>query len=218
MVTKKALVLVQGISSKNGYLYNTVNKYPDLVTSFDLIQEVNTERFFDEKKSWWMKLLGKLGDQLGDIWTYYTKNDARKDVCRAVRETIQDLQAKGFEVTVLAHSLGTLITLCCGPQNPGGRITVSHTVLMNSPLGINNLLARMKTNGHTERYSVNFETNMLEYVYSEEDFVSAILRARTMNLVQSKAFNPVSFINTGLGHSSRKSLNYIREERGILHG
>lgn len=205
----RALVVIQGINSKQGYLYNDVLTDTRLTKYYDKIIDIPTEKYFDLHKPWPLRLIGKWGDSLSDIWEFYTRNDSRIGVCRESREQIQKLQGLGYEVDILAHSLGTVIALCCGPNSPGNPVLVNRVVLLESPLGIGNLIARMKTCSHTERYSKNFTAKELYYTWSEEDFVSQKFTGRINDILIYKSIGRPAIFHTGLGHSSSDNLDYF---------
>jgi pimeloyl-ACP methyl ester carboxylesterase len=171
--------------------------------------DIPTEKYFDKYKPWFLKWMGKLGDSLSDVWEFYTRNSSRIELCREIRQQIKDLQATGYEVDIIAHSLGTMAALCSGPNTPANLVSVNRTILLSSPLGIGNLIARLKTNGHAERFSKNFITKELYYTWSEKDFVSERFTGRINDILASKSHTQPVIIHTGLSHSSEENLTYL---------
>lgn len=207
----RALVVVQGISKKHGYLAKELYEGLDskIIKSYDVIAPVNTDQFFAKISNIPSKILGSV---LSDVWNYYTNGKARREACREVRKTITELQSKGFEVDILAHSLGTVITLCSGGNSPARAISVNNVYLLGSPLGIGNLFARMKTNGHTERYSNNFDAKKIFYLWSEKDYVSKILKGRTLDILKARSVeSPVTY-HTDTNHASSEYLDSLVSE------
>lgn len=207
----RALVVVQGISKKHGYLAKELYEEAagTIVKAYDVIAPVNTDQFFAKISNIPSKILGPV---LSDVWNYYTNGKARREACREVRKTITELQSKGFEVDILAHSLGTVITLCSGGNSPARAVSVVNVYLLACPLGIGNLFARMKTNGHTERYSNNFVCKNLFYFWSEKDYVSKILKGRTLDILKARSVNPPITHHTGTDHASSEYLECLVSE------
>ncbi len=205
----KALVIVQGINNKQGYLRETIAQFPQFKEYYQRIIDIETDKYFDKHMSFLFKPFRSIGRTLADVWEFYKNNAARMEVCRETRSQIQNLQALGYEVDIIAHSLGTVIALCCGPNSPVNPIKVNRTILMQSPLGIANLIARMKTNSHTERYSKNFTTKELYYTWSEEDYVSKKFTARVLDILISKAEASPVILATGYGHSAYDNSEFL---------
>jgi hypothetical protein len=211
-MAKKALILIQGISSGNGYLRVRYND-AKLQTQYDTVKNINTEQFFEMKSNWLLNSLGRLGDSLNDVWVYYRNTQARKLICKEVRNHIKELQDAGYTVDILAHSLGTVIALCSGPNKLKNLINVNRLILMGSPLGIGNPIARAFTNYHTERYSNNFTCNYIDYLWSSEDFVSKKLIGRTIDLLQSVSKTDIKVHHTSTKHDVKQYLEFIKENK-----
>ena len=120
---KKAIVLVQGISSREDYISKSIKDSNFDLSIYDKIVVVRTEEFFEKNTPWYMKpfkiipVANSWADKLGDVLIFMTQKKGRVGACRKVRMAIQKLQKNDFEVELLTHSLGTIITLVCGPNN-----------------------------------------------------------------------------------------------------
>jgi hypothetical protein len=209
----KALIVVQGVNHIQGYLYEDAQR---LSSYYDKIVDVDIGQHFKHKKGFVFKVLGKFGDKLNDVWDFYISTEERKAVCREVRKTIRDLQAQNYDVSVLAHSLGTVITLCSGPNSAANPVHIDKLIMMQSPLGIASLVARMYTNQHTEKYSNNFTVNELHYTWSKWDFISSVFTNRINSIIMSKSKTYPKIYHTHLGHSSKDAINYILKRTDIF--
>lgn len=207
----KALIIVQGINHRQGYLYDDVIKIGfDTRQKYDRIIDFPVNQFFDKKKNW------ILGDTLGDIWTFYKDPYARMLVCNRLREQIQVLQESKYEVDILAHSLGTIITLCCGPHKEDLEIKlepvyINKMYLMGSPLGIGirawryGWLKMIGTIPHIERYGDNISVPEMIYMWSKKDLVSKTLDKRPKTVLEKIALKK-KFVLCDNNHDSMEYL------------
>lgn len=169
-MVKKALVLVGGICKKP-YIEADV-KGSDFNTSEYTLFLSPTEDIFDKS------LISKMNDRFGDVIQYFKSHDQRKEACRVTRNLIRKLQADGYEVSVLAHSLGTIITLTCGSLNDENPVKVDQCWLFGSPLGFSKWVPGLGlyVRNHTRKYIQNFYANKINYIHSTRDFVSGSWR------------------------------------------
>lgn len=167
---KKALVLVQGIS-RSSYIKKDIEKFKSEFSGYDLIKVAPTESIFDKS------IISKISDRFGDVVQYFKSHNQRKLACTVVRNQIRTLQNDGYEVDVLAHSLGTLMTLTCGgldgSKNP--LVEVNKVMLFACPLGMKvpGMPIGLYVRNHTRKYIQNFKAKEIQYTWSKRDFVSA---------------------------------------------
>lgn len=209
----KALLTIQGINSSQGYLFENAKV---LNQFYDRIDQAGVDNYFNKNEGVIFKLLGKFGAKLDDVWDFYISNEERKNVCRATRDKILKLQQEGYEVDILAHSLGTVIAICCGPNEATNPIQVNKVILMQSPLGIANLLARMKTNSHAERYSKNFICNELIYTWSSNDYISQVITSRIIDILSRICKSTPKIYHSDLPHSSEDNLKRLLDTKEVF--
>lgn len=207
----KALLLVQGINSKNKYLLNDLNKSGYKPDDYNLIEEVDTESEFD--KAWFNRIpvlgQGFVAQYLGDVWQFYSKlhTKKRQDVCRKVRERIFQLQDTGYQVDIISHSLGTVIALCCGSE--ARPVKIDTHVILGSPIGIGFWGLRLKTMSHARKFSKNFKAKKIKYIWSRNDFVSKVFNAETEELISLRATRAI-FHNSLTSHDSEEYLTFLK--------
>lgn len=180
----KALVLIQGVSSKEDYISESVGKSGFDLTPYSKIEIIRTEEFFEKKTPWYIKPFQLLpftkdwADRFDDLDIFFTSKQGRIGACRMVRFAIQKLQKENFIVDCLAHSLGTIITICAGvnelkqDQNYRDQILmVDRCYLFASPLGMIFPFGG-KVREFVRRYIQNFLAKEVIYVYGSKDFIS----------------------------------------------
>jgi hypothetical protein len=124
-MTKRALVVIQGINNKQKYMMPTTDKVKAFYAGYDAIEYTQTEKIFD--KGWFAAMFDTF-----DFIPYFTSEEKRKLVCRHVNEQIATLMQLGYEVDVLAHSLGCVIGLQSGRKNIP--IRVENFYALQSPM------------------------------------------------------------------------------------
>lgn len=211
----KVLIVVQGINDEPDYLYKQVINNRWLANRYDEIINAKTEYIFDGKKK---KKSGFLKDTIGDVYQFYKKDNKRIEACRTVRKAITKAKSLGHKVDVIAHSLGTVITLCSGSNKPGDTISISNFYMLGSPLGFCFRPFRRGipfyfpgTIPHTERYSYNFKAAKIYYLYSNKDKVSKVFDDRILPILSSRTNSPTEIYQTGTSHSSEEYLKYLKE-------
>lgn len=213
-MVKSALVVCQGVASSQGYLYNLVKDNPYFTKQYQKIVDVPTDEIFTKKKPWYIKLWGKFGNKLDDMVDvlYHTKE--RIEACRMTRNIIKAQELDGYSVDILAHSLGCLITLTSGPNSPVNPIVIDTLYLTGCPLGVKNLLMRMKTNRYVERFGNNFTARKIHYLYSEDDFVSGVLKGRVFDILEARSMESPSLHHTNTSHDAAEYVDFLIE-RGL---
>ncbi len=175
---KRCLVLVEGITEEAGYIERVIMNSP-IASNYDEIVRAKTEEFFDKQTPWYLKWVENVKplqesiDKFADLKVFFESHQGRIGACRTVRFLIQRMQQKGYEVSTLSHSLGTIITLTCGPNLRDEAITVKETMLYASPMGLAFPPLRDKVLNFTRRYMRNYGTEeKIKYVYGTKDIVS----------------------------------------------
>lgn len=182
----KVLLLVQGISSTDDYILNAVVKSGFDTSQYDAIETIPTEEFFRKTAPWYVKAIEKVPfakawtSRLNDILRFLHDQDGRIGACRLVRMTIKRYQDKGYSVDMITHSLGTIITLVCGPNKLNDNtpaisqmVKIDKLYMFASPIGMI-LPFGAKVREFVRRFIMNFYTIELIYVYGLKDFVSKI--------------------------------------------
>lgn len=210
----KALLVIQGIANAQGYLYKDISCDVFFTSKYDQIVDIPTDTIFAKKTPWYLKPLGKIGSSLDDVFDYLARTEERIETCRLVRESIRKVQGQGYEVDIICHSLGTLLTLTCGPNNPINPIVVNNVYMMGSPLGFKFLLMRRKVEAHCERYSSNFFAKKIFYLYSERDPVSCAITGRNMEIISNRSVDSHIY-HTSTTHSAQEYLGFLKEEDKI---
>ncbi len=206
---KKALVCVQGINSKDYILAEiTGSKFP--IDDYHRVVTIGTEDIFDKTIPGIIKILPFIGDfydqYIADIRAFFKNKEARQTACRMVRKQIKALQKEGYEVHVIAHSLGTIITMCCGPQK--GRLVEVHAFFCyNSPLGFGIFPGGIITRNFVRTFMRNFKAKRLEFIYSAKDTVSRDYKAPVSDILNEIAIEPKFMLNTWQDHKLSRNIN-----------
>lgn len=209
-MSKKALLIVDGIRSKPGIRQDIKNsKFP--TKGYDKIIRAKTEEIFDTTVPWyirWIPFVNNWYDQfISDIWALFRNKTARMAVCREVRSQIRILQAEGYEVDVLAYSLGTLIALTCASQANSEKTQVNHLSLYNSPLGFAVPFLGGKCRKFVRKYGKNFLANKIECVYGEKDLVSKNCKKKASGLLAHFSLDKIKFFVTKEKHDLITNIN-----------
>lgn len=178
---KRALVVVQGIHEEL-YAKNALKKSKLDIGQYNEIRFIDTEEVFDAwspKIKWW--------DKFGDVVKFYLNVNRRKAVCRKVTKTVGQLQKVNYEVDILAHSLGTVITLCSKARN------VRRLYLLGSPLSFGIPFAASYIRQHTRKYMKNFSCEEIFYIWSPKDFVCKHYKNVVAKLLAKT--NPKTIVN-----------------------
>lgn len=202
MTEKRALVAVQGINSENYILHELVySKFPR--EDYQKIVAIPTEEIFDRTIPDWIKVvpfLNKWYDQYyADLHAFFGDKEARINACRFVRNQIKALQNDGFTVDVIAHSLGTIITICSGPQT-GALLQVNNFFCYNSPLGFGIAPGGMMVRAFVRKFMRNFIAKKLEYIYSSKDVISRDYKSAVGEIINQLGVLPKSKFDTLQDH------------------
>lgn len=141
-MTKKALVIVQGINNKREYMKPKSKVVKEFFSRYDEVDYMYTEDIFDGS------LTSKFIDK-ADFIPYFFSNKRRQMVCRLVNEKIKTLEHLGYEVDVVAHSLGSVIALQSGRKVMP--IMVNKMITLQSP--IHNWIYGWFVRGRVRKYS-----------------------------------------------------------------
>lgn len=214
---KHSLLVVQGINSNGKYLLEDFQDFPSLTEKYDNIVNAPVEKAWDRT---WISKLPFVGDKFGDIWNFYKNEKARIKACEIVSERIYELKRTSERVSVLSHSLGTVITLCSGPTYFTKRppIKVDNLYLMQSPIGLAIPFLDNIALEHAERYATNFIAQRIYNFYSSKDIVSSQLKAtneRRMNILERCSVENVKTFDFKCHHDSFECLEHVWK-RGLM--
>ncbi|MDD9897848.1 MAG: hypothetical protein OXU45_02495 [Candidatus Melainabacteria bacterium] len=198
MSSNRAAVLVQGVNSKPYIKEALIEGGLDL-SIYEQIREPDTEAIFDQHS------FASLGfwDWCGDVFQFYNNIKRRKAACRLVRKAVQELQGQGYEVDIIAHSLGCQIALTCAPQKEGRELKVKKTIFMGSPMGIIFIPMAWRVRSHAKKYSRNFVTEELEYLWSKNDLMCRSFGSKIIKVLDLVTKSPDD-IKSESDHSVQK--------------
>jgi len=120
-----ALIIIQGINDKREYMKPTLQVTKKFFARYNAKEYMYTEDIFDST------ITSKFVDR-ADFIPYFFNGKKRKQVCKLVNEKIATLMALGYEVDVLAHSLGSVIALQSGRKSIP--ILVNKMITLQSPI------------------------------------------------------------------------------------
>lgn len=209
MTQKRALIAVQGINSDNYILHElTSSKFPR--ENYQKIVAIPTEEIFDRTIPGFIKMIpyfNKFYDQyLADIRAFFKDKEARMNACRFVRNQIKALQNDGYTVDVIAHSLGTIIVMCAGPQT-GRLLEVNSFLCYNSPLGFGIFPGGILVRSFTRKFMRNFKAVKLEYIYSSKDVISRDYKSPVAEIINELTIHPKSKFDTLQDHRLLRNIN-----------
>jgi hypothetical protein len=159
MSRKKALLIVQGINSNREYMKPTVPIISAFMDRYAVKEYAYTEDILDGT------LTSKFADK-ADFIPYFLNHKKRLQVCRLVNEKIASLNLLGYDVDVLAHSLGGVIALQSGRRKLP--IYVNRMICLQSP--IHNKIYGWFVRGRLARYSGGLTIKNLVTTYNKNDF------------------------------------------------
>lgn len=99
---------------------------------------IDTESIFDRHWTWTKPI--PYSDSLGDVAKFYLSKKVRGETRQLMRKHLSSEHNQGAKVDVVAHSLGTMITLTCGTKKH--KVDFGDLYLMGSPLALKNWLGR----------------------------------------------------------------------------
>jgi hypothetical protein len=207
----RCLLIVQGINSNGKYLLEDFEDFPSLKKKYDAIINAPVEKAWDHT---WVSKLPVIGDKFGDIWNFYKNEQARIKACKLTSERIIEAKKEFKQVDILCHSLGTVVTLCSGPEHSTRRppIEIDNLYFLQSPLGLGIPFLDNIALSHAERYSTNFVAAKIYNLYSSIDIVSKKLHhrnKRALNILQRCSKNNVVTFNLKCPHDSFECLEHI---------
>ncbi|MEB3150311.1 MAG: hypothetical protein VKL60_15025 [Sphaerospermopsis sp.] len=216
---KRALLTVQGINNKQGYLYEEVSKATWLTEQYEFITDAQTDKYFSDKmKTSIAKGLNAITlnqwSRLGDVWYFFKNALAREQVAKAVGRRITILQDQGYEVDVIAHSLGNLITICSSDAERD--LKVNNFYSLANPLFIKIRALRkgwFGLPGVLPYVAVNrnkFSAKKITALWSNSDLVAGKYDSASHNLLRNISDEEPELREiSGTGHSTAKYLDYL---------
>lgn len=206
------MLLVDGIRQNPKILEDVkASNFP--ASEYEKILRAKTEEVFDTTVPWWIRIFPwlskKYDNYFADIWALFRNKTARMAVCREVRSQIRILQAEGYEVDVLAYSLGTLIALTCASQANSEKTQVNHLSLYNSPLGFAVPFLGGKCRKFVRKYGKNFLANKIECIYGEKDLVSKNCKKKASGLLAHFSLDKIKFFATKEKHDLIANINAV---------
>ena len=207
---KRALVIVDGIRTNPGIRQDIKNsKFPTL--RYEKIIRAKTEEVFDTTIPWyirWVPFVNNWYDQyLSDVLALFKNKTARMAACREVRSTIKILQAEGYEVDVLAYSLGTLIALTCASQSDDEKTRIGTLSLFNSPLGFAVPYLGFRCRSFVRKYGKNLSAENLKCVYGAKDIVSKNCLKKAKDIIDGFSIEPPIYRQTQEKHDLVANIN-----------
>ncbi|MCH2079643.1 hypothetical protein [Prochlorococcus sp. ALOHA_ZT_50] len=209
---KKALVLVQGISNKNNYIEDSLLESDFLLDDYDKWVTAKTEKALDglfEKFTFGVTSFIGIVDTFGDPFRYLFSKKHRKAACRAVNSEVKKLTAQGYEVDILAHSLGTIIALTSGTAKSA--INVNTFYSFGSPLG--STIFPWLFRRHVQKYIYGINIKTLYYCWNSKDFVSK--KPLNQRFVNSLFLHVGKFLDFHIS-SGHSLLSYLNSFTGII--
>jgi hypothetical protein len=204
----KALVIIQGINDKPKYMLEDLS---GILVKYDYVYYAQTERYFEVVKDnlpvylRWLPL--HIKDYAADIWGYLNNRYVAGMINAEITNEILSLITQGYEVDVIGHSLGTLITLCLGSNDRS--IELNTFYCLNSPIGIGAKTLRLYIKSYLffRRRCVKF-ANIFN-IYGTDDFISKEM-ANADKLLAKRTENVISIARKG-GHSHVDSIKIIEK-------
>ena len=204
----KALIIIQGINDKPRYMLEDL---ASIAAKYECVYYAQSEKYFEvvkENLPIYLKWLPPhVKDYAADIWGYLNNRYVAGMINAEITNEILNLTTQGYKVDVVAHSLGTLITLCLGTEDRN--IELNTFYCLNSPIGIGLKTLRLYIKSYLwfRRKCVSF-VNIFN-IYGTEDFVSKEM-ANADKLLAKRAENVVSIAHKG-GHSHADSLRIVEK-------
>lgn len=155
---KRACVIVQGISEKRRYMKTSSKVVNGYIDKYDKDEYIDTESIFD--RGWFSKLFDKW-----DFIPYFLNGARRKAVCRIVNKTIVDLHNDGYEVDVIAHSLGCVIALQSGRKK--FKVNINNLICLQPPT--NNKVYGWYVRRKVKQFSDYIKVNNLRITWNPGD-------------------------------------------------
>lgn len=208
---KLALVCVGGIAVDE-YILHSLKKSKFPIGEYEKVIAIPTDEIFDKRTPGiikWIPIFNKFYDKfISDLHGFFDDEEGRKRACRLVRNEVIKLQADGYKVSILSHSLGTIIALCSGPNESGRKpIIVDAFYSYNSPIGFGIYPLGILVRSFVRKFLSNFKAHRYEHIYSSKDIVSKVYNAAITRIIDEVRIEPKLKLDTGMGHSLVDNLN-----------
>lgn len=201
MNNKKALLIIQGINKNPKYIQLTGPLKSYIDEKYDTVEYSDTEKIFD--KGWFSKISDKL-----DFIPYFLSKKRRLAICRHVNEKINTLNLLGYDVDVLAHSLGCVIGLQSGREY--FPVKVNKFIALCSPT--HSFFYGGFVRSRVNKYSSNITIENIIFTYNKKDFSVANTKINLDNFFKNfkglvKNYNQYRL---GSGHGWELPLKLLR--------
>lgn len=198
----KNLFIIQGINKTKYMTPRDVDRAGFSTGKYILEEYIDTESIFDKHWSW-LNTLPK-GDQLGDVFRFYMSPKVRGETRELLRTK---LAASENKVDVLAHSLGTIITLTAG--TPKHKLDFGDLYLMGSPLALKNWLGRKmfvhpnyKKHVRGKNNEPNITCDNIYFAWSRNDDICHFANTDIRNLLQMVGVRgQIAFVESDSNHN-----------------
>lgn len=200
---KKALLIIQGISTTREYMKLDTPIIAAYAAKYDSIEYMYTEDIFD--KGWFSKMFDKL-----DFIPYFLNKKKRLEVCRLVNDKVASFEVLGYQVDILAHSLGCIIAMQCGRQKIP--VNVNKLVALQSPT--NSKIYGWYVRGQVLKYSDSIKINKLIVTWNKDDKAVANTEIDLHKMV--KKFKGV--VKTAFQYELGKGHDWKRPFKSLIAG
>lgn len=200
MRTKKCLIVVPGVQSPDHK--NKKDKpinYMRLEENSVFLEDYDKVIYFDTELTFDKSLTAKIADKL-DFIPYFLNKKMRKEVCTRLNNTITQARTRYDSVDILAHSLGTIISLECGKKK--SPVNIDNMVCLQSP--ISNFFYGWYVSNHVKKYKYNLNVGMALFTYNKKDWRVANTK-KNLNYLKDE-IKTIGQINAGSGHNWKKAL------------
>lgn len=163
---KTVAILIGGITDKM-YVANDIQSNPSIKgyfeEHFNEVVELNVNAILD-----WGVVPFKPLLKYGDVVRFYVNPVRRRACTDLVERTIKKYQDLGYKVTIVAHSLGTVVAM-------DSEITVDSVMLCGCPIEFKTMFSRMGARFFLTPPWANpkLRCHKLTYLWSPADIVSA---------------------------------------------
>lgn len=206
----KALIIIQGVNSKPHYLLEGLDPFIEALGYLPTnVHYSCTECVFDKQVNKlplyfkWLPL--EVKDYLSDLWGYFLNSRVKSEINTGLTNTVLRYSRAGYEVDILAHSLGTVIALCLGSNDR--KLDLNTFYCLNSPLGLNSVVGRLWVKLKILLSGRNIKFKEICSVYGEKDFISSKMDNSILGIFSS---NVMQVKHSG-GHSHKESLSNLSE-------
>lgn len=178
---------------------------------YDIVEYAETEEVFDVVKDnlpfYFKWLPATLKDYFADLWGYFTNRYIKSLIDTRITNTVLRLQMAGYEVDILAHSLGTVIAMCLGTKDRP--LKVENFYSLNSPIGISLRTARLWVKAKLFIKARHIKFKKSYNVYGEDDFISKEMDKNGQNIF-ARMSDAVITLPHKYDHDYKKSLKFLQ--------